>query len=168
MFIHFYEWFSHDVCFYIFNCCILSNVLVRNDIIKMFNQSINQSITQKVSFKEINVKISTAWRRPFCTGLCSRQYWPGLLGYCRYGKYGFLCNNKTLFTYIFRFTCLGSDIAWIIFFLTVSGNQYHYCYWSEIVSKKAQDITSRLLWTGKQNESPRMTQVENPNPMSSY
>ena len=43
MFIHFYECFSHDVCFYIFNCCILSNVLVRNDIIKMFNQSINLS-----------------------------------------------------------------------------------------------------------------------------
>ena len=41
MFIHFYECFSHDVCFYIFNCCILSNVLVRNDIIKMFNRSIN-------------------------------------------------------------------------------------------------------------------------------
>ena len=40
MFIHFYECFNYDVCFYIFNCCILSNVLVRNDITKMFNQSI--------------------------------------------------------------------------------------------------------------------------------
>ena len=38
MFIHYYECFNRDVCFYIFNCCILSNVLVRNDIIKMFNQ----------------------------------------------------------------------------------------------------------------------------------
>ena len=36
---NFYELFNYDVCFYIFNCCILSNVLVRNDIIKMFNQS---------------------------------------------------------------------------------------------------------------------------------
>ena len=41
MCIRFYECFNHDVCFYIFNCCILSNVLVRNDIIKMFNQSIS-------------------------------------------------------------------------------------------------------------------------------
>ena len=37
MFIQFYECFSRDVRFYIFNCYILSNVLVRNDIIKMFN-----------------------------------------------------------------------------------------------------------------------------------
>ena len=36
MFIHFYECFNYDVCFYIF-CCISSNVLVRNDIIKMFS-----------------------------------------------------------------------------------------------------------------------------------
>ena len=39
MFIHFNECFNYDVCFYIFNCCILLNVLVRNNIIKMFNQS---------------------------------------------------------------------------------------------------------------------------------